>query len=525
MNYGLDAKEGARLAEREKYGDWYRDPWGWPEFHWIQQNPSKLPWNDLIAKSSGGIELRAAPFFHLIEVPKARLGVRPAVVQDPPSRILYLAAIHSKIGAVHSTLPDWVFGWRARNGTKLGDNRQEWPNYLQRLASTEPTESGLQTDIASFFASIPPSHICSLVLEKFGKTAPASVITQVITEHDSLTTRSGLPQRSFASAALAHLYLAPLDDVILGALGSSRIRAAARWMDDINAIGQESSLYKLFIRLQERAQELGLDLNSSKSRLASASEIVQSIQLTDVAHLNELIHDTPGYLPVAPKLNLSFVHALEDAILDRRIHHSTAIRATLKALRNSGQFDRLCDWLSIAYAIPHHADSLGRYARDGSIQLDTEDPFGPHWERLTEWFADFERDGWATLDWVAAQLSLMFPTRSRAHSSSSSNSSSIFYAWLESSPNIQKVAVATHWVSTTDPASCRDIIRPRIDRTDDPLLLRLFALGLLVSGANRREIEPILNKDRRNILLLKTLEDRSWQPPRSTDDFDPESST
>jgi hypothetical protein len=28
---GLDVVAGAKLAAAENYGDWYRDPWGWPE--------------------------------------------------------------------------------------------------------------------------------------------------------------------------------------------------------------------------------------------------------------------------------------------------------------------------------------------------------------------------------------------------------------------------------------------------------------------------------------------------------------
>ena len=30
-NLGLDIQGGAALANLEMYGDWYRDPWGWPE--------------------------------------------------------------------------------------------------------------------------------------------------------------------------------------------------------------------------------------------------------------------------------------------------------------------------------------------------------------------------------------------------------------------------------------------------------------------------------------------------------------
>jgi len=28
---GLDLVEAAKVAKSETYGEWYRDPWGWPE--------------------------------------------------------------------------------------------------------------------------------------------------------------------------------------------------------------------------------------------------------------------------------------------------------------------------------------------------------------------------------------------------------------------------------------------------------------------------------------------------------------
>src|SRR5437016_1961269 len=35
---GLDVAARARICIKELYGDWYRDPWGWPEFHWVADN-------------------------------------------------------------------------------------------------------------------------------------------------------------------------------------------------------------------------------------------------------------------------------------------------------------------------------------------------------------------------------------------------------------------------------------------------------------------------------------------------------
>src|SRR2546430_11965218 len=98
MDLGLDFAAGCRVAIDEMYGDWERDPWGWPEFSWLSRNLAHVDAKNLVRKDSEGYGLVTPAFFHLIQVPKNRLAVRPAVVQDPLSRLLYATAVASNLG-------------------------------------------------------------------------------------------------------------------------------------------------------------------------------------------------------------------------------------------------------------------------------------------------------------------------------------------------------------------------------------------------------------------------------------------
>jgi len=261
-NLGLDLPAGAAFAAAEMYGDWYRDPWGWPEL-----TPQAVALFDaeedlaLRRAAAGEYHLQLQPFFHLIDVPKTRLGVRPAVVQDAMSRLAYLSAAHSGMAKFHAGLPDWVYGWRMRGDEVVASGRGEWPAYVETLPRRDQGGYGLITDITSFFASIRPERLEQIVYGRLGKVTTAHVIMDVVHAHDSLSTRSGLPQRSFASAVIAHAVLQPIDDALDAAWLTPGVTAVRRWMDDMSAEGEEDALFALLMDLQERARQVGLELN------------------------------------------------------------------------------------------------------------------------------------------------------------------------------------------------------------------------------------------------------------------------
>ncbi|MEU8143014.1 RNA-directed DNA polymerase [Nonomuraea sp. NPDC048901] len=519
-NLGLDLQKGASLARQEMYGDWYRDPWGWPELTVVDASTLDAE-RDLHLRrgAAGEFHLQHRPFFHLIEVPKTHLGVRPAVIQDPMSRLAYLSSALTGLSGFHGALPDWVYGWRTRDSSAMATNSSEWAAYVETLPRYEQQGFGLQTDITSFFASIRPDRLEQLIYDKLGKVAAASVIMDVIRAHDSLSTRSGLPQRSFASAILAHVVLQPIDDALAAGAMDEGITAVRRWMDDISAEGDEDALFSLLFDLQERAREIGLELNASKTRLAPVGETALNLQLE---HLKEI--ELP--LAVAPgqgyssedegeeesgfEPDMDTLLMLERSILAApRNAHRTIAKAVLVSLTKLGEFSRHTEWRQTAPSLPHVADSLGRYLRRASEDNESVR------NDLGDWFKTYESSPWGRLAWVSSQYALAFPA---AHVPPAVHE--VLRAWITTSTNIQQVAIAVQRICSSSPALGRNLIRARVDRTADPLLLRIFALGLLMAGESRGAVEAVLGRDPRNELLTTFLANRRWEEPPVVKDFD-----
>ncbi len=318
---GLDLGAGASLAATEMYGDWYRDPWAWPELShdFVASLDAEVDLG-LAVTVGGEYHLTKQPFFHLIDVPKSRLGVRPAVVQDPLSRLAYLSGANAGLSKLHASLPDWVYGWRKRNGDAIASGGPEWAAYVDSLPDRDADGYGLLSDITSFFASIRPDRLQQLVYGRLGKVTAAHVIMDVVRAHDSLSTRSGLPQRSFASAVLAHAVLQPNDDALEAGVAGPGVTSVRRWMDDISAEGDEPALFALLMDLQERARQVGLELNSSKTHLSPVSETAQTLRLEDLKEIRVPLtavaaEDYSDEVRFEPDLEV--LHKLEAAVLSK----------------------------------------------------------------------------------------------------------------------------------------------------------------------------------------------------------------
>jgi Reverse transcriptase (RNA-dependent DNA polymerase) len=512
--FGLNLEGARELAAMELYGDWYRDPWGWPEVL-SKDFVAKLDAETHLGIDKKNVKTSLDPYFHRIEVPKSYLGVRPAVVQDPMSRLAYNAAVLNSAGKLHSDLPPWVYGWRLRDG-EVAKNKPEWSAYVESLPAIEDADSGLLTDITSFFASIELDRLLEIVMSAAGKTIPREIIARVVDSHSAMLGRSGLPQRSFASAILANSYLQPIDDALDAAAGNwdLDIVAVRRWMDDISAEGPEEALYGLLLDLQEAARQIGLELNSAKTRLTDASDTARHLRSetlnTIEVELRKMRLSEYSDEEVEVAVNVGVLTDLETEILnDPDEFGRPTIRAVLHTLTKAGVFDRSAQWRGIASRIPHVADNLGRYLR-GSMDAAW---FGPEIRDSVTWFTKYVDSAWGRQSWVTSQFALAFDDEI------SHNIRDVLAGWLESSGDLQQVAIAAERMSVMEPAYARNVMRNRADRTPDPLLLRVFALGLLRAKADRRSVTDVLARDGRNGLLAQYLETRNWEPPPVAADF------
>lgn len=512
----LDLESAARIVESEKYGDWYRDPWGWPE-----GSPEFVSALDL--ESDFGVKkirengktthwLELAPFFHPMSVPKSLVGIRPAVVFDLQSKLIFTAAVDRISKRLHDQMPDWVYGWRMRNGeiTKTAD---EWILYEESAQNISQSSYALQTDITSFFATIDVENLVSDIKDLAGESAAVQLIEQVLRAHDGLAGRRGLPQRCHASAYLAQIAVRPIDEAMSVAMLNGGIKSARRWMDDISAEGEEEHLYALLLDIQHRMRVAGLEVNTAKTHLTSgeksaamfSSEAIKEVKLGPLALRSEYGDEGDGEeLDPAPLLRAEELLLSRPQYVPRRI--GTVV---LKGLRKHNLFERYPDWIAKAHLLPHLADSLSRYFAAASTAAAPPDV------DLGRWFADVVGSPWGRLDWVSAQYALAFPTTELPNLVSE-----VLRKWLRESSNLQQVAVAGHRLATTDPMFARNEIRARIDQVADPLLLRTLGLSLLHAGEGRRTVSTILGRHPQTRLIRKYLESRQWSLPKVPKDFD-----
>lgn len=246
--------------------DWHLDPWGWPELDYLVAKDPDLVLQNCMA--SGALE------FAPIDVPKENWGTRPAVLLDITDRLTYQALVDRMSLEMIGDISKYAYGWRlpAKNPQKAvyARNAQQWENYRGHLSFLANCYSvGLRTDLVSFFASLPIDSVQGAIQDCTPKGDLADRLCSFVDGFDKKPRRSGLPQRSFASAAIANMYLKPLDDVLMHHSKTVKIRIAgikldsqswARWMDDMWLFGENpAAARRAQMDLQSVAQDNGLN--------------------------------------------------------------------------------------------------------------------------------------------------------------------------------------------------------------------------------------------------------------------------
>lgn len=517
MELGLDLAHGVQLWRQEIYGDWHRDPWDWPELAWTERRHSTFPLGEFVERKP--LRLRTSPAFHLIDIPKDLLGSRPAVVQDPLSRLLYLSGVATIGPVIHNGLPNFVHGWRFRGNKNPESNGAEWASYLEQVRSGSGQPEGLRSDITSFFASVPIERLTDELFGACGDLAPIHLVDAILKEHMKLQTRSGLPQRSFGSAILANFYLKPLDDLLSRFVARGKAPTAMRWMDDITLFGREESLYSAHIELQGKMRSLRLEANASKSDLGQSGDIIRAVDLEAETPFKIRREPEPGpasgsFIIIPNFDDLDKLNEMEDDVLQNpRISGRTRVRAILKTLRDAQIYTFQSKWRGVAKYLPHAADHVGRYLRDAAAWGEVNDE-GMRFGDLNEWLEDALDGEWSALDWVKAQLALSVPA-----DLARSNLLDKMEEWLEHGSNVQLVGVAAQRLAQKRPGVCREIVNSRADSTYDPALLRVLCLATLSAKGSKTTARNLVDRDDSNQLLRLVLDERNWQAQSVPEDF------
>jgi hypothetical protein len=505
---GIDWARALENVKSDAKGDWYRDPWGWPEYEHVF--PDRI--DVVLARVAGSGIKRPSK----IDVPKYNFATRPAVVLEPIDRLVFQGLTDFMSRKIVGHLDDWVYGWRLpRKDAMPGHysrNDEEWDSYfahLQRLVGGATI--GLRTDIVSCFASIPVDRACEDIQRLGGRNAVTDRIVDMLSIYDRVPGRGGIPQRSFASCLIATMYLSRLDPILRSYSESSEQGRGSlwaklagggpfvtRWMDDIWAFGwDEGKLRALQFDLQNEAREIGLELHASKTEVLEGDDLAaEALKLEHSAVDEALQEETPDTEPL---------EALIDRLLEDPINADrSSIRFAMTRMRRHRIASRLPALIEAANRMPQGADHLARAFRDFNL-----------WEDLQEWFIEYESSDWAKMTWAVSQLGTMFPTKGV----SSTELKDRFVEILSTRPSLPMLALTAQRSASWSRDNARDCLRELAKIADHPLERRLISLASLTVREDTVRIRRLLSEYEENQITLAAIEARDFRPFDAAPDF------
>lgn len=501
-----DLNLALRNLHEEFLGDWYRDPWGWPETDWTVTRRPELVFQRL---ASDG----ARPFAP-IDVPKENYLIRPAVILDPLDRLAYQAVVDRLSRRLIQGLSSNVFGWRlpitSPAAGAYSPNKNQWERYRSHLSAlVAEFDFALKTDIVSCFASIQMDILVDSIDELAGKTDIAQRLLSMLEAWSRSPNRTGIPQRSTASSVIANALLAGLDDVLEYyskpmQIGKSTRRSYARWMDDMWLFGDDAShLRQAQVELQSTLRSKGLHMNSGKTKLLEGPEIAE--HALDVEHSAvDGAFDLDGIL--GTDQGPSRLDELIEKLLAQKEEASrTSIKFATRRMRVHGRFEKVNDFVTNAARMPHGSDALARLFRDAGRSVDLQD-----------WFLDYRKSNWARLEWPSAQLVTMFASSIRPaeglieHVGESLGTRSL---------SLPLTAAFAQRLAAWDPPRARVAITEAINHAGDPFRRRVLSLAGLAAGIGRKSLRIWLREFEENSVTLQMLEDANFASVHVKNDF------
>ena len=314
--------------------------------------------------------------------------------------------------------------------------------------------------------------------------------------------RSGLPQRRFASAAIANMYLKPLDDVLIHHSDTVKIRIGgikldsqswARWMDDMWLFGSDpAAARRAQMDLQSVAQDNGMNLNYSKTEVLEGADLAEAALQIEHSAVDDAIVTSGDFTPL---------EELVDRLLDQRERASrTTVRFVAKRMRDHGHPYRPDDIMELAARMPHVADTWARLMRENFKRGELQD-----------WFMDYTASGWATHDWTVSQFARMLPSSRLPRKAVRDYFAD---AVRDSNTTIALLSVAAQRLCAWDPAEGRDACRDAMKRVGTPHARRVLALSALSVGERKATVRKWLDTDKENYTTLRMLDIASSSIPR-----------
>ncbi len=256
----------------------------------------------------------------------------------------------------------FVHGWRlsrksAGRGKWLdnGDEHERFRGQLSALSSHY--DALLKTDVVSCFSSMSVDRVRDALYESLGTGTTVAKLVDMLEAWQAVPSRSGLPQRCSASAALANFFLSPIDEVLQrhgkarGLIAPAfKDGTALRWMDDVwlfsNTPGR---LRQAQVRLQDALRGLGLEMNHSKTQVLQSADAEEEAKSVRHSAVETGLDSDPQDLGALEALIEELVAGPEGA-------SRTALSFVCRRLRDNDLTDHAGSFLDVAHRMPQGAD-------------------------------------------------------------------------------------------------------------------------------------------------------------------------
>jgi hypothetical protein len=492
----VDAKRALRNVRLDMVGDWYLDPWEWPETAWVVDKEPQ----HLVDRLN---ETGARPALP-IDVLKENFAVRPAVVLDPIDRLAYQALVDRVSLKAIGNMRSWAYGWRlprkSPNSGEYMKNATEWEYYRHRLTMLSGQHlHGLTTDITSFFASIDTMRLLDDLRSQVGADVVVDRIRTFLEGLATIPSRSGLPQRCAASSSLAQFYLIPLDDLLQQLAPTSPLHkhpAVARWMDDVWLFNDDQMALRIAqLAIQQLLHRRGLMMNGGKTDIYSGTALVRQAAAIEHSAVDQALAAQPP--------NLIPLQVLVEMLCnDPEASSRTSVRFAATRISAAKAYTLVDSLADVALRCPQGADHLARLLRESG-----------RWQALGDWYVESCRKYGEALAWPLYHLGMMFPT-------AGTPPASLVAYWLASLSAgelpVIMVPLAVQRLAAWDTDQARAAIQSAATRPAyrHPLVLRALAIGGRTCNLAATDSKQILKQVPETNLFLSYMEARSMKAPK-----------
>lgn len=247
------------------------------------------------------------------------------------------------------------------------------------------------------------------------------------------------------------------------------------------------------MRLQDALRNLGLEMNHSKTQVLQGADAEEEAKSVRHSAVETGLDSDPQDLGALEAL-------IEELVAGPESASRTALSFVCRRLRDNNLTDQAESFLDVANRMPQGADVLARLFREAFTV-----------ESLVDWFLDYARSPWGTIEWAVAQFATIFPSD---WATPEPRVVSFFQKQIQrSGVSLPMLAIAASRLASwsgSEPET-RGVLRDCAESAADPLARRVLTLALAQAKEKGSVLKGLLGEFEDNGTTLALLEAKQFK--------------